>query len=230
LTGGKRSGLAETLRSFGLGDEDLSAWRESRLPEDAFDDWLIDRTARRPSGSRARAVYGAEDVHDFARRAILEALALDADDHLLEVGCGGGLLLRDALTSGARATGIDHSPDMVALARERAPGADVRLADAHALPFRDDSFTAVAMSVVFFFLDEPLVALGECRRVLQARGRLAIYTPGPDLRGTPAAPEPVASRGHFYADDELAALAGAARLRAPMVYPEDGAQLLIAQK
>ncbi len=218
------------MRAFGLGDEDLMAWRGSGLPEDAFDDWLIDRTARRPSGSRARAVYGAEDVHDFARRAILEALALDSSDHLLEVGCGGGLLLRDALATGARATGIDHSPDMVALARERALGADVLLADARELPFGDDTFTAVAMSVVFFFLDEPLVVLTECRRVLQARRRLAIYTPGPDLRGTPAAPEPVASRGHFYADAELVSLASAARLRDAMVYPEDGAQLLIAYK
>ena len=227
MTSGRR-GLSETMRAFGLGDEDLMAWHESRLSEEAFDDWLIDRTARRPSGSRARAVYGAEDVHDFARRAILEALALDSSDHLLEVGCGGGLLLRDALATGARATGIDHSPDMVALAGERARGATVLLGDAGELPFGDDTFTAVAMSVVFFFLDEPLVVLTECRRVLHPRGRLAIYTPGPELRGTPAAPEPVASRGHFYTDHELAGLANAARLRDPMVYPEDGAQLLIA--
>jgi SAM-dependent methyltransferase len=228
MTNGQESGLLETMRVFGLGDEDLRAWRESRLPEDAFDNWLIDRTARRPAGSRARTVYGADDVHDFARQAILDALALDSSDHLLEVGCGGGLLLRDALAAGAHATGIDHSQDMVELARERAPGADVLLADAGELPFGDDTFTAVAMSVVFFFLEEPLVVLGECRRVLEARGRLAIYTPGPDLRGTPAAPEPVASLGHFYADDELAGLARAAGLRNPMVYPEDGAQLLIA--
>ncbi len=216
------------MRAFGLGDEDLTAWRESGLAEDAFDDWLIDRTARRPSGSRARAVYGAEDVHDFARRSVLDALALDSSDHLLEVGCGGGLLLRDALATGARATGIDHSQDMVTLAGERAEGAAVLLADAGQLPFDDDTFTAIAMSVVFFFLDEPLLVLGECRRVLQPRGRLANYTPGPDLRGTPAAPEPVASHGHFYTDEELVGLVRAAGLRDPIVYPEDGAQLLIA--
>ena len=62
--------------------------------------WLLDRVARRPAGARARAVYGAEDVHDFARRAILEALALGPGDRLLEVGCGGGLLLRDAARHG----------------------------------------------------------------------------------------------------------------------------------
>jgi hypothetical protein len=66
----------DTLGAFGLGDEDLAAWQESGLPDEAFVEWLVDRVARRPTGSWARQVYGAEDVHDFARRAILDALAL----------------------------------------------------------------------------------------------------------------------------------------------------------
>jgi SAM-dependent methyltransferase len=125
-------GRARVLRDLGLGDEDLAAWHAATLPEDRFDAWLVDRVARRPSGPRARNVYGADDVHDFARRAILEALALWPDDRLLEVGCGGGLLLRDAPATGARVTGIDHSDEMVALARDRTPGAEVILAGARA--------------------------------------------------------------------------------------------------
>ncbi len=223
-------GYPEKLRAFGLGEEDLAAWRESGLAGDAFDEWLTDRVARRPSGSRARAVYGAEGVHDFARRAILAALALKADDHLLEVGCGGGLLLRDALASGAQATGIDHSEDMVALARERAPGARVLHAGADSLPFGDESFTAVAMSVVFFFLADPVAVLEDCRRVLRPDGRLAVYTTGPELRGTPAAPEPLASQSHFYGDEELAGLARTAGWRDAVVHRDGGAQLLTAHR
>src|SRR5215212_2219394 len=116
--------IGETLRRFGLGDDDRAAWEESRL---AFEDWLTDRVARRPSGGRARDVYGADDVHDFARRAILDALALGPGDRLLDVGCGGGLLLRDATAAGVEVTGLDHSEEMVALACERAPAADVVL-------------------------------------------------------------------------------------------------------
>jgi SAM-dependent methyltransferase len=221
--------IEEVLRRFGLGDEDFAAWRRSGLPNDGFDDWLTDRVARRPEGARARSVYGAEDVHDFARRAILGALALRARDRLLEVGCGGGLLLRDALRTGASVTGIDHSEDMVALAREQAPGAEVVLAEAASLPFAADMFTAVAMSVVFFFLDGPVAVLRECRRVLRPQGRLAVYTTGPELRGTPAAPEPIASRGHFYADDELAALARTADFDDVVVDNNRGGQLLVAR-
>jgi SAM-dependent methyltransferase len=216
----------DALRRFGLGEEDLAVWRKSGGD---FDQWLTDRVARRPSGSRARAVYGAEDVHDFARRAILEALALGAGDHLLEIGCGGGLLLRDALRAGALATGIDHSEEMVELARDRAPGARVVLGAAEQLPFAPGTFTAVAMSVVFFFLEDPALVLREARRVLRLGGRVAIYTTGPELRGTPAAPEPVASLGHFYTDEQLAELASGAGLGSVAVRNERGGQLLTAR-
>jgi SAM-dependent methyltransferase len=224
---GDRDRIAATLRVFGLGEDDLRAWQESGA--ERFDDWLTDRVARRPSGERARAVYGAEDVHDFARRAILDALDLRPGDRLLDVGCGGGLLLRDALATGATATGVDHSEEMVRLARERAPDATVELASAERLPFADRSFTAVAMAVVFFFLPDPAAALAESRRVLAPDGRLAIYTTAPELRGTPAAPEPVASRGCFYDDAALAALAREAGLRDASVSNDNGGQLLTAR-
>ena len=217
------------LRDFGLGDEDEAAWERSGLPAAAFEDWLTDRVARRPAGARARAVYGADDVHEFARRAILEALALGPGDWLLEIGCGGGLLLRDALASGAAVTGLDHSDEMVRLARERSGGADVVLGDAVELPFPDASFTAVAMAIVFMFLPDAEAALRECRRVLTGGGRIAIYTTAPELRGTPAAPEPLASRSRFYDDDELADVARRAGLTDVAVADDGGGQLLTAR-
>jgi len=94
-------------------------------------------------------------------------------------------------------------------------------ASAERLPFSDASFTAVAMSVVF--------VLGECHRVMTARGRIAIYTTAPELRGTPAAPEPPASRGHFYADEELVALARRAGFANAAVANDGGGQLLTAR-
>ena len=224
-----RPPIAQVLRDFGLGDEDLDAWESSGLPAAAFEDWLTDRVARRPAGRRARESYGADDVHDFARSAILAALALRPGDRLLEIGCGGGLLLRDAIGSGASATGIDHSEEMVSLARDRAPAAEIVLASAEDLPFADASFTAVAMSVVFFLLPDPAAVLRECRRVLVAGGRLAVYTTSPELRGTPAAPEPLASRARFYQDEELVELARRAGFADAAVADDQGGQLLTAR-
>jgi SAM-dependent methyltransferase len=222
--------VAGLLRRFGLGDEDAAAWRSTGLPESAFAEWLTDRVARRPAGPRAREVYGADDVHDFARRAILDALALGPSDRLLDIGCGGGLLLRAALETGATATGLDHSADMVRLAAERAPAATVVEGEAGALPFAAAAFTAVSMSIVLIFLADPVAALRECQRVLEPGGRLAVYTTAPELRGTPAAPEPLAGLGHFHTDAELAALAEAAGFADVTVANRDGGQLLTARR
>ncbi len=215
-------------REFHLDDDDLQIWRQSGLPEERFEDWLVDRVARRPAGRRARATYGADDVHDFARRAILAALQLRSGERLLEIGCGGGLLLREAVVLGVSATGLDHSQEMVSLALERAPGAEVLLGSADGLPFADQSFDAVAMSVVFFFFADPLSVLSECRRVLAPGGRIAVYTTSPRLRGTPAAPEPLASRGYFHENDQLAALATKAAFTDVVVHDDNGGQLLTA--
>jgi ubiquinone/menaquinone biosynthesis C-methylase UbiE len=214
------------IRQFGLGDEDLAAWQASELPPAEFVDWLTDRVARRPTGDRARRVYGAPDVHDFARRAILEALALKPTDVLLEIGSGGGRLLQAAAATGARVIGLDHSPDMARLSRQQVPSAGAVIAAAERLPFAADVFTAIAMSIVFFFFADPVGVLSECRRVLRRDGRVAVYTTAPELRGTPAAPEPLASKGHFYSDAELAALAEAAGLRGVSVTSAGGGQLL----
>jgi SAM-dependent methyltransferase len=222
------SRYARVLREFGLGDDDLAAWNDSGLPGKAFDDWLTDRVARRPTGARAREVYGADDVHDFARQAIIDALNLGPRDRLLEIGSGGGLLLRDALTLDAAAIGLDHSDEMVDLARERAPGAELVLGNAEKLPFAGGSFTALAMSIVFMFLPDPVAVLRECHRVLASRSRVAIYTTSPEMRGTPAAPEPLASLSNFYDDETLVRIARRSGFTDATVFNDDGGQLLTA--
>jgi SAM-dependent methyltransferase len=222
--------VRQLFEEFGLGADDVAACEQSGLSENALSGWRADRVARRPTGARAREVYGADDVHKFARRAILEALALQPTDRLLEIGCGGGLLLSEALASGAAATGIDHSEEMVRLARQRAPAADVVLGRAENLPFADRTFTAVAMSIVFLFLPDPHAVLEECYRVLAPGGRVAIYTTAPELRGTPAVPEPVASCCFFYEDDALSALARTAGFEDVAVHNEQGGQLLTGRR
>jgi ubiquinone/menaquinone biosynthesis C-methylase UbiE len=199
-------------------------------------DWRIDRmtnrVARRPSGRRARAVYGADDVHSFAWEPVLGALQLTPDDVLLDVGCGGGVFLRRALQTGCRAVGLDHSRDMVRLARQTTGGAArVVHGSAEGLPFEDGEFTAISCLVAFFFFPDPVAVLREFRRVLDPeRGRVTVFTTPPEMKGTPAAPYPLATRGHFYEDMELERLARAAGFTvARVTRTEIGSQLLFAR-
>ncbi len=128
-----------------------------------FGDWLTDRRARRPSGRQARAIYRDPVYHRPNFRAILKALALTADDYLLEVGCGGGgVFLQDALRSGCKAAAVDHSLEMVTLAREVNRDAimerrlEVLEAEADRLPYSDAMFTCAVMTGVFGFLPDPV--------------------------------------------------------------------------
>ena len=65
--------------------------------------------------------------------------------------------------------------------------------------------------------------------MLTPRGRLAAYTTGPELRATPAAPEPLASRPHFHDDAQLAGIAREAALAEVRVVNDGGGQLLTAR-
>ncbi len=172
---------------------------------------MTNRVARRPSGRHARKVYGADDVHSFAWEPVLDVLKLTSDDLLLDVGCGGGVFLRRALQTGCRAVGIDHSRGMVRLARKTTGGkARIVHGEAEALPFEDGDFTAISCLVAFFFFPDPVAVLREFRRVLDPdRGRAAVFTTPPEMKGTPAAPYPLATRGHFYEDQQLERLAPA---------------------
>lgn len=182
----------------------------------AFGDWITDRRARRPSGETARQTYRDPLYHYPGFRAILEELELKPDDYLLEVGCGGGAFLKDALKSGCTAAAIDHSLSMVQQTiTENQQAIDagrltVMEADAGHLPFGDGTFTCAVMTGVLGFLPNPEAALTEIHRILKPGGRIVIHGTDPELKGTPAAPEPIASRLRFADDKDLDRLGRAA--------------------
>lgn len=171
-------------------------------------DRVTDTAARRPGGPIGRRIYRDPAAHHASFRATLDALALIPDDRLLELGCGGGVFLEQALACGCTARAIDHSTDMVTLARQRnreaeaAGRLDVRHADVAELPYEDKAFTAVASTNAFFFFDDPRAALGEARRVLAPDGRIAVFTLAP---GAPrsVAPPPFAKRMRCYSDNQV---------------------------
>jgi len=86
----------------------------------------------------------------------------------LEVGMGTG---RFAAPLGIR-MGVEPAAAMAEMARKR--GIDVLEGRAEALPFRDGTFDFVLMMTTICFLNDPLQALEEARRVLRPAGRLII--------------------------------------------------------
>jgi SAM-dependent methyltransferase len=82
-------------------------------------------------------------VTALATIPLLDAVRLHPGTRLLDVATGPGALAAEAASRGARAVGIDLSPQMVELARQLYPAIDFHEADVEHLPFPDDTFDAV---------------------------------------------------------------------------------------
>ena len=77
-----------------------------------------------------------------------------------------------AAQRGAVPSGLDISPGLIGIARERLPEADLREGDMEDLPFAEAAFDAVIGVNAFQFAGDPGRALREAARVLRPGGRL----------------------------------------------------------
>lgn len=96
---------------------------------------------------------------------------------ILDLGCGDGTHVRQALAYGTELYGIDYSPDVVERAKQLVPEASFQPASAYALPYGDDFFDAVYSVDVIEHLEDPERMLKEAQRVLKPGGWIVIQTP-----------------------------------------------------
>ena len=112
---------------------------------------------------------GHDPFHDeFNFPAFLELLP-PPGRATLDLGCGEGRVGAELVRRGHSVVGVDASPAMVELARERH---EAVVADATALPFADESFDLVVAYMSLMNLDELEGAVREAGRVLAPGGRL----------------------------------------------------------
>jgi SAM-dependent methyltransferase len=111
-----------------------------------------------------------------ARRcAFIESLTGVAS--LLDIGCGGGELLRAALARGWRASGAEPMAQAAELARERAPGADIRIGLSSEVGFEERSFDVVCAFHVLEHMPDSRAFLRELARFARPGGLVVVETP-----------------------------------------------------
>ncbi|MBY8975778.1 methyltransferase domain-containing protein [Rhodobacteraceae bacterium NNCM2] len=120
----------------------------------------------------------AWSAKDYARHArfvsdlgapVLELLDPQIGEHILDLGCGDGVLTRELMHAGATVVGVDASPDMIAKAR--ADGIDAHVMDAHDLTL-DGPFDAVFSNAAMHWMTKPDLVLKGIARCLKPGGRL----------------------------------------------------------
>jgi SAM-dependent methyltransferase len=130
---------------------------------------------RRLWGTDPRAWADLAEAHNQPLfEAVLDAAGVGRRTRVLDVGCGSGLALVLAAQRGAVPGGLDISPGLLGIARDRLPGADLREGDMEFLPFEDTAFDAVLGVNAFQFAGDPRRALREAARVLSPGGRVVV--------------------------------------------------------
>jgi demethylmenaquinone methyltransferase / 2-methoxy-6-polyprenyl-1,4-benzoquinol methylase len=107
------------------------------------------------------------------RRFLVSRLPPDGG-HVLDVATGTGLVAAELLARGFTVSGIDQSPEMLAVARQRlGEGAQLVEASAESLPFDAESFDHLTVTYLLRYVDDPGATLAELARVVRPGGTVA---------------------------------------------------------
>lgn len=122
----------------------------------------------------------AEKISDVGE-ACVERAGVEPGMEVLDVACGAGNATIPAARAGARVTGVDFSPELLAIARERAADALVEVdwveSDVQEMPFADAEFDRVLSTFGHMFAPDHERTAAEMKRVCGGRMGICCWTP-----------------------------------------------------
>ena len=148
---------------------DVERWNDAFAREHDIDDYY------------ARSSFLIRWIERRRLACIREMAASKANDRVLEVGCGGGHVLR--MFPHCDLTGVDVSGEMLLKAERNLRGYRARLlkGELHELDLPDAAFDIVICSEVLEHALDPEAILREIRRLVRPAGRVIVTFPNDHL-------------------------------------------------
>jgi ubiquinone/menaquinone biosynthesis C-methylase UbiE len=154
----------------------------------------ISAQLRKPTGLFGRYVmtHLLNRINLSLNHLALEVLRLSPDDHVLEIGFGGGSLLAEMsrITIRGKITGVDFSRDILDAGLKRfktlaGNGAmELSCADVMELPFEAGAFSKVCTVNTIYFWSDPQCAFSQIHRVLKDEGTVVVcFSPKVSMQG-----------------------------------------------
>ena len=162
------------------------AWTSEDLQKDPHDHSQKSPRVREMFNAIAPAYDLNNTLHSFGRdrawrKRTVSMCSVGSDSEVLDVACGTGALSEAFLEAGAaRVVGLDYTPGMLDIAREKATRAQLGSSleyvqgDAMDLPFEDSSFDVLSIAFGIRNVVDPSRAFAEFSRVLRPGGRLVV--------------------------------------------------------
>jgi ubiquinone/menaquinone biosynthesis C-methylase UbiE len=119
-------------------------------------------------------------VQSYEHAMIMDLAEVKSGMKIADIGCGTGIYTRELCAKGALVTGVDISPEMLAIAAEKTGEYSAQVnfveGDAASLPFDDNSFDMVFSITAMEFFEQPRICLHEMHRILRPGGHMVVAT------------------------------------------------------
>lgn len=127
-------------------------------------------------------LYNHHKAKEEERKEMVADLPINPGDKVLDLACGPGLwssLLAEKVQPTGQVTGVDFSPDLIKYAQKNKPAKlekniNFEEGDLYEIPFDSDSFDLVFCGNTFAYINRPIEALEEQKRVAKPGGKVAV--------------------------------------------------------
>lgn len=122
---------------------------------------------------RANTVLSA-GVHHLWRKRAVQRAEVRRGQRVLDCATGTGDMAIRFRDAGADVVGVDFTPQMIELARAKAPSVRFEVADVTSLPYSSDSFDIASIAFGIRNVADPRKAIAEMARVVRPRGKVIV--------------------------------------------------------